>query len=116
MGRVAKSLAAKRAAAHKSLGSMHVDGSSLDQAETVAVGVIAGGERIVLDASRTTVGKTAELSSVLTSVLTSGFSDSRLTGTSGLSSYELASVGAARSLRRASAISSSFPACCLNWS
>ena len=61
MGRVAKTLAAKRAAGHERLDSLHVDGSELDQHSTVTAGVTAGGERIVLDASRTTIGKTADL-------------------------------------------------------
>ena len=61
MGRIAKTLAASRASRHKKVDSLHTDGSSLSQHETVTSGITAGGEKIVLDASRTTVGKTADL-------------------------------------------------------
>ena len=61
MGRIARTLAASRLARSKRVSTGHVDGSSLGQHETVAVGVIADDEHITLDASRTAVGKTAEL-------------------------------------------------------
>ena len=61
MGRTAKTLAASRLARATNVETAHVDGSSLDQHETVAVGVIADGKHITLDASRTAIGKTAEL-------------------------------------------------------
>ena len=61
MGRIARTLAAIRLARAKRVSTAHVGGSSLGKHETVAVGVIADDEHITLDASRTAVGKTAEL-------------------------------------------------------
>ena len=61
MGRTAKTLAASRLARATSVETAHVDGSSLDQHETVAVSVIADGKHLTLDASRTAIGKTSEL-------------------------------------------------------
>ena len=61
MGRTAKTLAASRLARVTSAETAHVGGSSLDQHETVAVSVIADGKHLILDASRTAIGKTPEL-------------------------------------------------------
>ena len=62
MSRIAKTLAASRASCEGTFASAHTDGTALDKQQTVTIGTVTcGGERIVLDAARTTVGQTAEL-------------------------------------------------------
>ena len=59
MLRVAKTLAADSTARLEKIDSIHVDGSSLDQHDTAAVGVCRGKSRVILDASGTVDSKTA---------------------------------------------------------
>ena len=63
MSRIAKTLAAaSRASREGTFASAHTDGTALDKQQTVTIGTVTrDGERIVLDAARTTVGQTAEL-------------------------------------------------------
>jgi hypothetical protein len=62
MSRIAKTLAASRASCEGTFASAHTDGTALDKQQTVTIGTVTrDGERIVLDAARTTVGQTAEL-------------------------------------------------------